>query len=211
VTDHRERAPRAAKWRVDFKVKADMVLAKDQKEAIFKAPDGSHAIHLLTKRGEGKHAADELYLSAHVILDGEDPREAGDEAEALLRRFLDVLAVVTGGSYRIEHKVLVVDWTPGLTERRFLHFRHFPDPNVPLLALNQQLVDSVAKLVEHEIPRAVRLAIRWWARGTGDNPLDIERDLGVEWGRSRTCWRRQPGRRFSTRSSTSPLDVRRIA
>jgi hypothetical protein len=81
-----------------------------------------------------------------------------------------VLAVLTSGSYHIEEKVLVADWTPGLKERPFLYFKIFPDPNVPKHVLNQEIVDSVAKLVTHEIPRPVRLAIRWWARGVAMSP-----------------------------------------
>lgn len=158
------------RWRVDFAVKTSMVLAEDQKELVFRAPDDSHAIHLLTKRGPGKHAADELYLSAHVILEGEEPRIAADDAETLLGRFLSVLSVVTGGFYRIEHTILVVDWSPGLVERDFLYFKVFPDPNVPIPALDQDLVESVAKLTRSEIPRAVRLSISWWARGVAASP-----------------------------------------
>lgn len=158
------------RWRTDFRVKSDMVLAKDQKKIVFKASDGSHEIHLRTKRGEGKHAADALYLVAHVILDDDDPQHAADEARTLLDRFLDVLAIVTSAYYRIEDRILVADWSPGLTERRFLLFKKFPDPNVPIYGLCQQDLDSVAKLMRNPIPRTVQLAIRWWADGVSHRP-----------------------------------------
>lgn len=158
------------RWRVDFKVKSDLVLDKDQRKVIFKAPDGSHEIHLLTKRGEGKHAADALYLSAHVILDDDDPQHAADDARTLLRRFLDVLSVVTSAYYHIRERVLVVDWSPGLTHHDFLHFRTFPSPNVPLYVLGQEHLDSVAELMGNPIPQSISLAIRWWADGVTASP-----------------------------------------
>lgn len=158
------------RWRVDFNVKSDLVLDKDAQEIAFEAPDGSHKIHLLTRRGDGKHAADAIHLSAHVILDDDDPRHAADEARILLRRFLDVLAVVTSSAYRIDERVLVVDWSPGLTRRRFLHFKRFPNPGVPLYGLGHEHLDSVAKLTANPIPRTVSLAIRWWAHGVTSSP-----------------------------------------
>jgi hypothetical protein len=65
------------RWRVDFEVESDLIVDKAEKELVFNAPDGSHAIHLMTKRAEGVHAADELYLSAHVSLEGDDAKETG--------------------------------------------------------------------------------------------------------------------------------------
>lgn len=152
-------------WRVDFKVKSDLVLAKDEKDVHFTAPDNSYEIYLFTKRGPGQHAADELYLSAHVLLQDDDAQHAADEAEVHLRRFLDILAIVTNSYYAIRDRTMVVDWTPGLNKRHLLSFRQFPNPHVPLYALKQAQLETVKKLMAKPIPRDVRLAIRWWARG----------------------------------------------
>jgi hypothetical protein len=153
------------RWRVDFRVKSDVVLAKDQKTIIFAAPDNTHEIHLFTRRGEGKHAVDELYLSAHVILEGENAFASADRAETYLRQFLEILAIATSGSYRLEQRILVADWTAGLTNRRFWHFKKFPDPRVPIYALRQDIIESIKTLTASPIPTAVRLAMQWWARG----------------------------------------------
>ena len=153
------------RWRVDFKVKSDLVLAQHEKKILFTAPDNSHEIHLVTKRGQGKHAADELYLSAHVVLEDEEVRHAADEAEVRLRQFLDVLAIVSNSYYSIEELVMAVDWTPGLKERRLQVYNVFPNPHVPMYALTQAQMDAVKKLMANTIPRAMRLAMRWWARG----------------------------------------------
>ncbi len=158
------------RWRVDFKVKSNMVLVKDQKNIVFNAPDGSHEIHLLTKRGEGKHAADELYLSAHVILEGNEPQHAADEARKLLWRFLDVLSFVTSAYYRITERTLVVDWSPGLTERSFLLFKIYPDPNMPIYGMTQGHLESVARIMKDPIAKILRLAISWWAQGVNASP-----------------------------------------
>lgn len=161
------------RWRVDFKVKSDLVLAKYEKKILFTSPDGTHEIHLLTKRGQGKHAADELYLSAHVILEDNDPAHATEVAETHLRRFLDVLAIVSSSYYSIEERVMVVDWSPNLTMRRLLVYNMFPNPHVPMYALTQVQMDTVRKLMVNPIPRAVRLAMRWWARGlSADSPSE---------------------------------------
>ena len=153
------------RWRVDFKVKSDLVLAKHENKILFNAPDNSHEIHLITKRGQGVHAADELYLSAHVVLENEEIRDAADDAEVRLRRFLDVLAIVANSYYSIEELVMAVDWTPGLTRRRLLAYNVFPNPHVPMYGLTQSQMEAVKKLMANPIPRAVRLAMRWWARG----------------------------------------------
>jgi len=160
----------ATRWRVDFRVKSDMVLAKDQSEVVFTAPDDSHEIHLFTRRGAGKHAADELYLATHVILHDEDPMRAADRAADYLRAFLNVLSVVTSSYYRVEERTLVADWTLRVSHRRFLYFKRFPNPNVPIYGLEQAHLASAMKLMSNQIPGAVLLAIRWWARGVGATP-----------------------------------------
>lgn len=106
-----------------------------------------------------------MYLAAHFILEEESPENAADKAEIYLRRFLDVLSVVTSNDYRIKERVLVVDWTTGLTTRRFLRFNTFPNPNVPVHALSGAHFESVKKLMANPIPRSVQLAMDWWARG----------------------------------------------
>lgn len=153
------------RWRVDFLVKSDLVLAEDGKRIVFSAPDDSHEIHLFTKLGPGKHAADELYLSAHVILHDDDPKHAADDAQVLLRRFLDMLAIVTCAYYRVERRILVVDWSPRLDNREFLLFSNFPNPNVPFRGIRQGHLDSVHKLTENEVPHSIQLASHWWALG----------------------------------------------
>ena len=153
------------RWRVDHEVKSDLVLVKNQNQVVFKSPDASHEICLMTRRGPGKHAADELYLSAHVILEHDDPLEAADKAETYLHEFLDILAVVTNAFYRMKKRTMIVDWTPGLTNRRCWYFKEFPNPHIPNYALNQDLIDTVSKYATNSIPLDVRLAIGWWARG----------------------------------------------
>lgn len=156
---------RVTRWRVDHEIKSDFVLVKEQKQIVFHAPDTSHSIYLVTRRGPGKHAADELHLSSHVILDDDDPLKGAERAEVYLEQFLETLAVVTSGSYRVKGRTLIVDWTPGLKERKCFHFKNFPNPHVPQYALSQNLVDTVAKYSAHSIPLDVRLAMSWWARG----------------------------------------------
>src|SRR5713101_6896247 len=123
------------RWRVDFRVKSDLALDKNEKKLFFASPDSCFEIHLFTKRGHGIHAADELYISAHVILEDEGPHNASDKAEMYLRQFLDVLSIVTSTAFQIKERILVADWTPGLTKRRFLYFKTFPNPHVPVHAL----------------------------------------------------------------------------
>ena len=147
------------RWRVDFRVKSDMVLVKHEKELVFISPDNSYKIHLLTKRGPGKHAADELYLSAHVILEDDDLENATDKAEVCLQRFLDVLSIVTNGYYRIKERIMVADWTPGLNKRRFLYYKEFPNPNIPVYALEGAHIDTVKTLLTNPIPRSDRKSV----------------------------------------------------
>lgn len=153
------------RWRVDFPVKSDLVLKKDESEVIFVSPDGTHEIHLFTKRGEGKHAADELYLSAHVLLEDEDPQQAGDRAEQYLRLFLEVLSIVTCGYFRIQQRTLVADWSPELTMRKLLYYKTFPNPHVPMYAIGKKEIDSAKTLMASPVPLAISMALKWWRLG----------------------------------------------
>jgi hypothetical protein len=97
-------------------------------------------------------------------------RRRPDKARLLLRQFLDTLAVVTNVHYEIRRRVLVADWTPGLTKRRFLYYKVFPDPNVPKYGLSQEHMETVATFTANPIPRGVRLAMQWWAHAAASSP-----------------------------------------
>ena len=153
------------RWRVDHEIKSDIVLVQDQNQVVFVAPNKSHEIYLKTRRGSGQHAADELFLSSHLILEDNDPRAAAARADDYLDQFLETLSVISSAFYRIKRRVMVADWTSGLTRRRVIIYKEFPNPHVPLYGLSQDLIDSVAKLSVNPIPLNVRLAMARWSQG----------------------------------------------
>lgn len=153
------------RWRVDFPVKSDLVLKKAEPKVVFVSPDTTHEIHLFTKRGEGKHAADELFLSAHVLLEDADPQQAGERAEEYLRQFLEVLSIVTSSYFSMKQKTLVADWSPGLNMRKLWYYNIFPNPHVPMYAIGQKEIDSAKILMNGRVPSAITMALKWWRLG----------------------------------------------
>lgn len=153
------------RWLVDFKVASDLVLDQAETKLRFASHDGTYEIHMSTREELREGEPPELYLSTQVLLDADEPSAAVDAAKAHLRTFLGLLSVTTSTYYDIASVRMVVDWTPGLTRRRFLLYRKFANPELPFFGLTQGIFDSVARFLKNEIPEAISLAVDWWARG----------------------------------------------
>lgn len=120
------------RWRVDLPIRTFLGLHPDQDCLAYSTPDGSTEIWLRERSARGRLA--DCPLTAHVILEEEDRIEALKRARELLRPILTGLNVVTGVQFELGAGAFVIDWSPGLAQRRVLVLEESQHPVVlPLL------------------------------------------------------------------------------
>ncbi len=105
-------------------------------------------------------------LSLHLYFDAPNLDEAQDIAEDFMADCLNMLAFTTGSRFRRHRIRQIVDATPGITGMRSLHMWgdsiEYEDPQ-PFL--REDTARTIERLLEFDIPPAIRRALRWYRLG----------------------------------------------
>lgn len=105
-------------------------------------------------------------LSLHLYFSAPTLDEAQDIADGFLADCLNMLAFTTGSAFRRHRIRQIVDATPGLTGIRSLLMWgdsiEYEDPQ-PFLC--EDAARSIERLLEFDIPPAIRRAMRWYRLG----------------------------------------------
>ena len=116
--------------------------------------------------------SDPPLLSAQIVFQAPSLKEAKDVAEENLKEFLDYLTFATGSKFRPCRIFQVFNWEPGEGMRESIQYAGFSDPDVPLPALDAEILQTVANLQEHVIDTRIRRALKWFANGVATFYLD---------------------------------------
>ena len=113
-------------------------------------------------------------LSLHLYFDAPSLEESKDVAYSHLADCLNMLALTTGSKFERHRIRQIVDATPGIDGMRsVLLWTDAIDHEDPQPFLNDDISSAIEKLSEHDIPPAVRRAMRWYRLGiNGDVPDD---------------------------------------
>ena len=112
-------------------------------------------------------------LSLHLYFDAPSLDEGQDIAEDLLADCLNMLAFTTGSRFRRHRIRQIVDATPGITGMRSLFMWgdsiEYEDPQ-PFL--REDTTRAIERLLEFDIPPAIRRALRWYRLGINETVPD---------------------------------------
>ena len=104
-------------------------------------------------------------LSLHVTFDAPSLDEAADIAEERLADCLNMLAFTTGCSF-VRHRIRqIVDCTPGVQMRSCLMWGDSIGHEDPTPFLDDQIVNSIDRLLAFDTPPAIHRAMRWYRIG----------------------------------------------
>jgi hypothetical protein len=111
-------------------------------------------------------------LSLQLTLDAESIQDARERGLNVAKNFLRAWSFTTSTPFRISAFRRVVDWTPGLRERKCIHFSRHPADEQPHPVLDSETLLSAARLVNAPLSATLRRAIRWFANGVSSNYTD---------------------------------------
>lgn len=147
---------------VEIEVESHIV-ATDSGRLRFGPADGSYVLHLTNLHVDP--GIERPLVRAEVQLDAASADNAEDQAVRHLKRFLHILALVSGCRCVIHRVVRVMDWTPGLEMRPTIMYQEFPNPDVPMKALDPKLLATIQALSNSHWDEDLFRALRWFARG----------------------------------------------
>jgi hypothetical protein len=115
-----------------------------------------------------KPGSDTPMLSVQITFAAAALQEARTVAEAHLREFLHFLTLITNNKFQLHRILQIFDWEKSADTRRdCIQYAGFDNYDVPIAALNQEILDTVAIMQKHSISKALQLAMRWFSNGVG--------------------------------------------
>jgi len=111
-------------------------------------------------------------LSLHLTFDAPNFDEAADIAEERLSDCLNMLALVTGSRFTRHRIRQIVDCTPDLQMRSCLVWADSIGHEDPTPFLNEEIVNTIDRLLSFNSPPAMRRAMRWYRLGICSSVID---------------------------------------
>lgn len=149
-------------FRVDFKVKGDLVLEEESPQMSYTA--GQHTY--VFANGEERIDGHTSRLLVSVIGPHADLPGSIEVFRGLLADQLNLLTFVTQHRFEIEGPTIAVEWTPGPGERAFHAFTSQDARWPPAPSLSDTIFESVKRMADSNLPRHILSAARWFRAGS---------------------------------------------
>jgi hypothetical protein len=148
---------------INYEIKSEISIVSDDLSLRINHPKGAFQARL--KNIVRDNFTTPFLLSLQISFDAPSIKEAEDIAEGKLGECLNMLALATGGSFRWHRTKQIVDGAPGIGMRDCLLWADSVGHEDPQPFLNENVIASIERLMEHEIPPALRRAMRWYRIG----------------------------------------------
>ncbi|MBY5651108.1 hypothetical protein HFO45_23050 [Rhizobium leguminosarum] len=149
----------------NFEVASDVSVVADGQ--VLKICDPREVFKALIRNIPRSEFTTPFLLSVHVYFDAEALDEAVDAAEDYLATCLNMLAFTTGSAFRKHRIRQIVDAEPSskgaMRDVRMWGDRIEYDDPQPFL--DDEHTKTIERLLEFDIPPAIRRALRWYRRG----------------------------------------------
>lgn len=156
----------------NFEVASDLSVVADGQ--VLKICDPRDAFKALIRNLPRSEFITPFLLSVHIYFDAESLDEAADAAEDHLATCLNMLAFTTGSGIRKHRIRQVVDAEPSVKgptrDVRMWGDRLLYDDPQPFL--DDQHAKTIERLLEFDIPPAIRRALRWYRMGIDSSSPD---------------------------------------
>ncbi|WP_132613159.1 methylamine utilization protein MauJ [Rhizobium laguerreae] len=156
----------------NFEITSDVSVVTDDLVLTIKDPRGSYEARI--KNIPRSEYTTPFLLSLHLNFDAPGLKEANDVADDLLANCLNMLAFTTGSSFRKHRIRQIVDAEPKQGAMRdVLMWGEVVEYDDPQPFLRPEHTSSIERLLQFDVPPAIRRALRWYRLGIhADSPDD---------------------------------------
>jgi hypothetical protein len=151
------------KFVANYEVKAECSVIEDERVLRIKHPKGLYSARI--QNIPRSVFTTPFLISFHLYFESPALNEAKEIADSLLADCLNMLALTTGASFKKHRIRQIVDATLNQGMRDVLMWSDAIEYEDPQPFLSEDTVVSIEKLLEFDIPPAIRRAMRWYRLG----------------------------------------------
>lgn len=151
-----------------FDIKSEMAMSTDIQHLKLHAPDNSFVFVIRSMKIDQETG--DVTFRCNMEFESISLEKSREEVTELIRRILDMLALITQSDIRFSRLHKIFDWTPNLTMRRGYFFIYDPPKPEPDLVFNEQIFETGNLLLHSNISEKLASALRWFRLGlTGES------------------------------------------
>ncbi|MBB2698992.1 UNVERIFIED_ORG: hypothetical protein GGI66_003669 [Rhizobium esperanzae] len=163
MTD-KAKAERFMRCVANYEITSGVSVVTDDLVLTIKDPRGSFEARI--KNIARSEYTTPFLLSLHLYFEASSLNEASDVADDLLANCLNMLAFTTGSSFRKHRIRQIVDAEPAQGAMRDVHlWSDVIEHDDPQPFLQPEHAGSIERLLEFDVPPAIRRALRWYRLG----------------------------------------------
>jgi hypothetical protein len=158
------------RWLMKCEVESNLGVQDGQEPLSFTHASGNSEVRLENlKMDPGEERP---LLTAYFFFDESDIEVADANGLPRLRRFFEFLSFLTGSRFRVTRRICLMDWSPGILERRAITYQRFGVPELPQRILAPRIAESVSPLLAAETNPDVMQALHWFSAGLAEEQPD---------------------------------------
>jgi hypothetical protein len=129
------------RWIAEYKVESQGIIERETGRLVYRHPAELYEVHLSNNID---HDHPNETLNVHVIVSANDADEGDNLAYRHLHDFLDHLAFITAAPFSVSRQTYLLDWTPGIVERRCI-----VKSSIEISSLEEVLNEETLKITKH--------------------------------------------------------------
>lgn len=147
----------------EFLLDSDLVLEEGMPHVLFTLADESFSIKI--KNSDLVPAEDRGVLLAELVFEIDDFENAKLMASSKLAIVLNSLSFTTNRKFRLVRILKIIDWTPGLVDRRAIVYCEADVWAEAEPALDQSFTETAGNLISSMQNEQIQTALRWYRLG----------------------------------------------
>jgi len=158
------------RWIADFEVFSYISLLEKDKRLKFRHPNDEFEVHI--KDFDTRPGMDNPTLSVQILFKCSEDDDIVSIAKNKLDRFLMILSLVSSSKIKINRLKRIIDCTESQDLQRCYQYLRSPDPEIPLRALNEHMLETVGKLMTNSHDKTWWEALKWYSLGIASTYTD---------------------------------------
>lgn len=159
------------KWIMKFEVETQATLMNESKKITIKDKNNKYEVYIQNKNDQIQIGT--TFLIVYIIFESENIDDAEKVGMEYLEDFFDILGFSTCALFKIQKRIALYDWTPGITSRKGRVYKSIPSPNMPSFILNDEFILTLETLLRSDKNELLKRALRWFRFGiSSSDPSD---------------------------------------
>jgi len=141
-------------------VETQATLMNESKKIAIKDTNNKYEVYIQNKNDQIQIGT--TFLIVYIIFESENIDDAEKVGMEYLKDFFDILGFSTCALFKIQKRIALYDWTPGITSRKGRVYKSIPSPNMPSFIFNDEFILTLETLLRSDKNELLKRALRWF-------------------------------------------------